>query len=272
MNPLKRGWKAVSFVFRQEKKWLGLLVLIQILFIILISIIGVKYLINISESARGVIEPLEGLNYEEIEQSQGEINNQIMQDLMKQMLLVAESYETLIGSIIEMILWMVGICLVLEGLGWSLIHGILKKGKALIYWGRFVLINLTFLIPMGLGSYLLLKSLIGIEIGIFEIVVKVLGGIFIVASYFMLISFCLLEEKNIKKLLKKTFLLGVKKIHWILLGAAIGIIGVAIGGGAVYFLMEQGLILMVLSVVLLGVLLVLGKVFLIGVVGEVKKD
>lgn len=279
MNPLKRGFLEAVKGAKEKKGLFLVLVLIQILFLASVSFIGVGYQIKIYEKARGIIEPLESINYEEMEKVTSGEDPQV-KELMKKMVLVTKSYKEMVKSILEMILLMGGSFLVFNGLGWSLANYIIKKGNIWKYWGKFVLVSLVFLVPIGAGSYFGLKALIGAEGNLLagevgegiELVkggMKVAGGIFLVMGYFMVVGFCLLEEK-VGSLFKKIFLVGVKKGHWMVLSLFLVLAAIGLSLGLVYFSLNN-LLLTVLGSLVLIIVLAGGKVFLVGVWKELNK-
>ena len=84
----------------------------------------------------------------------------------------------------------------------------------------------------------------------------------------MLIGFCLLEEK-LKNLIKKIFRVGAKKVHWMLLSLLCVLLLISLSSVLIYFSMGI-LSLMILSALVLAIILVLEKLFLVGVVKDIK--
>lgn len=260
MNPLKRGWEEVKKI-KGNKKLFIVLVLVQILFIISVSFIGVKYQVKIYDNAAMIAGTMEKLEQEEVPEDE-------MEDLMEEMVTAAQHYQEIVRNVLKMIFWILGCFLLFNGFLWSFSHYVIKRKNLLKNWGKFSLINILFLVPASLTSYFILKSLIGGEMESFAMGVKAVSGIFLVVSYFLIIGFCLLNEK-FKELLKKIFEIGVKKAHWTLLGLAGSLFCVLLSLTLVYFSLGN-VLLMFLSALVLMVVLVLEKFFLIGVIEEIK--
>ncbi len=260
MNPLKRGWEAVKGV-KRNKKLFAVLVLVQILFIVSSAFVGVKYQVKIYDNVQGIAETMEKLEQEEVPEEE-------MEGMMGEMLAVAQHYKEMVQNIFKMVL-LIFICfLFFNGFSWSFSNHLVKRKGWLKCWGKFVLVSLLFLVPVSLISYFILKSLIGAEMELFGWGVKAVSWIFLIAGYFLVVGFCLLDE-GFWKLLKKIFMIGVKKAHWVLLGLLFGLSAVLISLTFVYLSLGN-VLLMFLSALVLVVVLVFEKLFLIGVVEGIK--
>jgi hypothetical protein len=262
MNPVKRGWEVVKSVSR-KKKLFSVLIFVQILFIISVSFIGVKYQVKIYDNVLGISETMEKLEHEEIPKEE-------MEGMVGEMLSVAQHYKEMVMNIFKMVFLILCCFLLFNGFSWSFSNHFIKNGCWLKCWGKFVLVSLLFLVPVSLAGYFILKSLIGAEMELFELGVKIVGWIFLITSYFLVIGFCLLDKKP-KELLKKMFVIGVKKAHWVLLGLLFGLSAILVSFALVYFSFGN-VLLMFLSALVLVVVLVLDKLFLIGVVEGIRQQ
>lgn len=273
MNPLKRGFLETIKAIKENKLLFIILIFIQILFISSILFVGINYQLKLYENIKGITEPLESIDYGAMEKMGEEgLNEPLLREAMGKIMAVEKSYKEMTRTIWEMVFLMLGCFLAFNGLGWSLANYMVKKGKLLFYWGKFVLVSLAFLGPAGLISYGILKSLMGGDLEVFGWGFKGAGVLFLIAGYFMIIGFCLLNEKT-GELFKKIFLIGIKKIHWVLLSGLLVLAGMGAGGGLAYWgIGKDSLGLAVLGAVVLVLVWVMGKIFLTGVVNELNKQ
>ncbi|MBR9683171.1 hypothetical protein GOV03_01385 [Candidatus Woesearchaeota archaeon] len=271
MNPIKEGFLSAVTAIRKHKLLLIVLIVLQILFISSISFIGVTYQVKIYENAKGIIEPLENIDYGSFSgvETADQLEQPLMEDVMKKMISVTEHYQEMVKNIFEMLFLMLSCFLVFNGFGWSLSNFMVKKGRIVRYWSKFILVSLIFLIPAGAGSYFILKSFVGLDLEVLKMGLELVGGLLLVVSYFMLIGFGLVGE-GVLGLFKNIFVIGFKKIHWMLLGLFCYLSLLGLSGAGVYFSMDHG-IWMLLSGLFLIVVLVWGKLFFIGIIKSVKK-
>jgi hypothetical protein len=264
MNPLKRGLEAVKAVKRNKSLFI-ILILLQIAFIVSVSFIGIEYQLKIYENAREIIEPLQAVDYNATAIEEGQ---PFMDDMMKEMISMTRNYQEMVKNIFKMILLLLTCFLIFNGLSWSLVNYLLKRNNIIKYWGKFVLVSLVFLVPSSLISYFILKNLLSAEAGLSNAGIKIVGWIFLIVSYFLLVGFCLVEEK-LKDLFKKIFLVGVKKAHWVLLALLCYLSCILLSLVLIYFSINT-ILLTILGLLLLIIVLVLGKLFLAGVVKGMK--
>ena len=88
--------------------------------------------------------------------------------------------------------------------------------------------------------------------------------------YFMFISLSLSNKISLGKIVEKTLLIGVKKIHYILSAHAINIVLFVIPIILLYNFLEENLLVLLLSVILLIFSFVFGRIFLANVVDRLE--
>ncbi len=261
MGIIKSSFLDTIKVIKKKKIVFAFLILLQILLLVSISSVGIKYQIEISESAMNVIEPLQNANYNSTSIEEG---NPFMSNMMSEVASITKSYQEMIKSIFEMIGLMFCFFLVFNGLIWSISNKLIKKGKLLDYWLKFIIVTLVFMIPFSLISYYLLRGFLAIGTEVANVGVNTIGWIFMIVSYFMVIGFCLTEEK-VKILFKKIFSIGIMKIYWVLLAFMFSLGTTLLSLMFIYYSIGN-LLLMIVSGFVLVVILVLGKLFLINVI------
>jgi len=263
MGVIKKSFSNTLNIIKKNKLLIVSLILLQIIFLVSVSATIIKYQIAIAENAKEIIEPLQNANYNATSIEGGQ---PFMSNMMNEIASISKSYQKMLKSIFEMIFMMFGAFLVFNGLIWSSLNYLVKKKKFISYWIRFVILSIAFLIPIGVISYYLLKGLMSISMEVSGAGLNTVMWLFIITSYFLIISFCLTREKIS---VKKIFSIGIMKIHWILLGFMFSLGAILLSLIFVYFYIGN-LILMIVSGLVLAIVLVLGKLFLINVVKEIK--
>ena len=156
----------------------------------------------------------------------------------------------------------------LGGLIWSLTDQLLNKKKPkqfLAYIAKFALITvicglLTFIILMLAGSRL--KE---------ELSFNYLWLILLVfVFYFVFISYSLIGKLKLKDLAKQTFLIGIKKAHYILLAYTTNILAIFLFGFIMYLLIEGFILLLTIAMILFILVYVWARLFLVIFIDNIK--
>lgn len=281
MNPLKRGLLDTFKIVKQNKLLFVGLMIVQFLFLLAVFFVAVNYQIKIYDSLNTVLGPLQTANYNATALEAGQ---PFLPD-MANMGLMMKSYDQMIKNIFQMLFLILGCFLFFNGFLWSVANYLVKhdfKSKVehkiksnslkttkiiLNYWKNFVLVSLVFLIPVGLISYFVLINLIS-DNKLFQGGFESIKIVLLVVSYFMLVGFCLINLK-LKKIFKKLFWIGIMQAHWMLIGL-MGVLSLLFLSLLLIYFFTTSLFMMTLGIVLTLIVLVLGKLFLVGVVRNVK--
>jgi len=257
---LKEGFKAI----KKHKVLFISLIVIQLFFIVFLLVVGINYQIKIYQNAQEIMLPLQQANYNSSSLQSG---NPLMTDMMKQMVGITKNYQQMIKNISQMLILMLGGFLIFNGLNWSISNYMIKKGSLLKYWGKFIIVSLVFILPISIFGYFFLYNLVG-NPNWFSNGIKIVEILFLVLSYFMIIGFCLVDKK-FKSLFKKIFVLGVTKAHFILIGFFFVLAAILLSLLFVYYSTGY-LSLMILSAIVLVIVLVLGRIYLISLVKNIR--
>ncbi|MFH1682612.1 MAG: hypothetical protein ABIA37_02335 [Candidatus Woesearchaeota archaeon] len=267
MGVLKKGLVDAVKGIKKHRSLFLILILLQLVFIVSVSAISINYQIKIYDNVQNILSPLDEANYNATAIEEGQ---PFMNEMMKEVVTITKSYQEMISNIFQMLSWILACFLLLEGWSWCFSHYIYSKGEVFKYWSRFMIISLTFLIPLAVVGYFVLKSMIGLDLAVFSWGIRIVDILLLVTGYFMTISFSLLTLK-IKPLFRKIYLVGISKAPWFLLGLALTLLAVLISLVLVYLSMES-LFLMILSVLILVVVMVFSKLYLIGIVRELIRE
>lgn len=273
MKRLKEGFLSGARAVKHNKKLFLVLIIVQILFIVSLAYIGIDYQVKLYKNVQGIIGPLQSLgDYDVTALNAGNtgIEGPVLEEMMGKIVSVTQNYQEMIHNILKLSGWLLGLFLVLNGFIWSLVNYMLRKGNLLKYWGKFILVSLVFLVPAGLVSYLVLKNLIGKDISLFIWGVEGASALFLIVSYFMIIGWSLLDRR-FGEVFKEIFIIGFKKIHWMLLSLVL-CFGLLVLSLLLADILIGNLFLMLLSGLLVVLIFVFGKLFLAGMVKGLKEN
>lgn len=246
------------------------LILVQIIFLFSLFFVVITYSPKILNNAKEIADPFQNLDYNSLNLTEKEVDNPLMKEMIKSSLASIKKGQEMIKNILEMIFLALACFLVFNGFSWSLANYLVKKSSLWQYWGKFAVTTALFLAPTSLIVYFVFKSLVfSLDPSQFQLWVNLFSGFLLVVSYFMLISYCLADEK-LKDLIKKIFIIGFKKSPQLLLSLLILFILIFLSLVLVYFSMDRHLVLMILSGLAFIAVLAFGKIYLIETIAKLK--
>lgn len=251
-NVVVRSLKDSFAAIKNHKLFFLLLIIGEIAFVVISSIILVYFSSEIIRYAQQVFEPLIGV--------EGPID---ITEIYDQPLEVVESFSMLKTNMFLFGLFFLLIYLVLNGVNWDIANLIAVKKDFMIYPIKFWILTLLFLIPMGI--ILRIFNMISIDAMNLEPYVFITGILIAVFFYFMRISYTFAvryEIKDIFEALKNTFAYGIKKIHIYIITFAI-ICGLNIlSVYLIYLLLEAHIALLSLALIVFILILSWQKIYL----------
>ncbi len=232
MHDFKEAIKRTFHHIHQHRLLFGLLILIQLAVIVGIFFLAVTYPVKILEDVNGIMQPLQTANYNATNIQEG---GMFSTDMLK----VYQNYNALIKHVTEVVLWLLGIFVILEGGLWVGTHKLitaekkerhhlsplilhLKEAGAL--WLKYIAVSLVFIgIPALIGSFSL--NLISSEpneemlLSIAKYTLAILG----VLIYLLWCGLAIINS-TWKHLAKNWWTVSLKKIHWTLLALVVCIV------------------------------------------------
>src|SRR3989338_3416946 len=248
--------------FKHHKVLLAFLLLLQLLYFIIQAVIIVKYLIIGGEQLQTFFGLLQNANYDaELIKGGMPFLQNVGMFYSKYYALITTvqqliGYQLLVFALVGVALWT----------GTKLMFRNASFKEALTLYGQLLVRALLFLIPFFVIISTLLNNSLNLASEItpaFYVVIAVCVLLF----YFMLVNLAL--DGSFAEVLKRTFIVGLKKIHYILV--TLLVIAAAIGGSAylVYLTIDMALWILTLCILLFVVVAVLGRILFVGVVREV---
>lgn len=200
----------------------------------------------------------------------------ITQSFLSQQSLVSEQFLAAIESygkiIYDVRMWLIVsaiIFAVLNGFVWGFSNKIVDSRFFLYYW-RFVGVSAVY--------FLIIIAVFQLSVASTNITAEDVGKTFTSASYFFLISvaiilylmpisFTIIRNRRMREIPKRTFLVGVKKIHYVLAAYLISVLLLAIPIVFVWYLMDN-VILLTLGAVFFLITITYARMFIMSLINQ----
>ena len=260
-NIIFNSMKQSLQVIRKSPGLFAVLFFTQLLFIILMSFVFAFYAIQVGEYAETIMGSLEG--------------SEIMEAAASPMLAIPDisaASTMLINSIIMFFIVSYFLYIVLNGINWDFTNMIVSKREGFLHYQlMFGILALIFTLPAMIIINLFSKLFMSLEASTAFIIIGFL--VLLIAVYFMYISLSLINQykvKELKKLLKHAYNLGIKKFR-IILPTYIIMLGFAlIPLLLLSFLLDANLLLVIGFVVLLILGINFGRIYFLVAMKEIK--
>lgn len=277
MELLKNGFKKTLQAIKEHKRIFVLLIVLQAVILALSGIVFINYQLKIFADIEGVTLPLAQANYNETSLQQG-------MPFLENVASVMKSYNSMLRHFLEMVLWIAGIFIFINGGLWLLSHWMVEKAekkplkKYFNQWLKFLASFLVILLPFVILGYLLFKVFFVLELSPdsdqFKVIFQVLPYLMMMAYYFLLSAFALVNIDSWREFVKKWLGVSIKKIYWTLIILLINLILIMISLGLISLAMNyestQSLLFILTPIFLL--VLVLTRIFWISCLQELVRD
>jgi hypothetical protein len=88
----------------------------------------------------------------------------------------------------------------------------------------------------------------------------------IILTYFMFVSLSLIKKTDLKNIVQKTLIVGIKKAHYILAVYFVNVFIFSISIFLLYYFIEKNLFVLLLSLILMIFSFVFGRIFMVKVI------
>jgi hypothetical protein len=245
-------------------KWLLVaLFVIQLMFILIIAFVNVRYQLAITENIQNIVLPLQQADYEAA--SSGV-------PLLENALVLYDNYEQLLSNLWKLVGFSVAAFMLINLWSWVFTHRLFRKVGILKLYLMLLLRSFVFFVPLGLINYFILKSAVNqATVGGSTALMTVYSaaGVTAVGFYFLLIALALPSGPFLVQL-KKIFIIGLKKVHYIVSALLVSALMVAVSVYLVALSVNWAFGLMVLFIVFFVEVFVFVRVWLVGVVRELE--
>lgn len=265
-----------SFILIWKNKSLFILSLIlQLIFFAIFININLKYPTKILESSVAIADYMSKLELDDISIASDilEKRNVLGDDPSS----ISRNYNEIVRNFRYYIGYSFVSIIIFTSISWAIAHKLIHKNnfKQLIknffkiFIASFFYLGLIFSFFYSLASI----SFIGIAAEDTNLFTKY--AVFLVFSvilaYFMFVSLALLHKTELKDIVQKTLGIGIKKIHYILSVYFINIFLISISAILFYYFLEKNFFALLLSIILIILGFVFGRIFMINAIDKLEK-
>lgn len=257
----------------KNKSLFAFLFILQILFFSALSYLNYTYSTKIIESSQAIYEYLGRQNLDEASAA-----DKILQQkniLGDDPLMISRNFNEIVKNFRIYAAYAFALLVIFLSVVWALSSRLIGKIDLKfkeIFFRNFVI--LLFYLGM---VFLFFFSLINISIIQLTTETSKLFAkyiVFIVASiilsYFMIVSLALASKTELKNIVQKTLLIGIKKVHYILAVYFINILLLLISAFLFYYFIEKNAFALMIAILLLVFSFVIGRILMISVVDKLE--
>jgi len=257
MNIQKNFKKSLQFI-KQNKGTFAIIIVIQIIFLILMSFIAGYYSVAILEKTSTIIQEFDNLAPDE---------SSSIQNILK----IYQEYGVLATLVLYFLLISYLAYALINGIVWELTNMILTNKENIIrHQVKFAIISFFFFAITAITTRLLWA--LSIKLGSIAISLILMTLIILAAMYFMHLSFVLIPNytlRQTKEHIKQVFILGKNNIKQILPVFLISLIIPAIAFYIIYLINPASLFLIITLIILFAAIIAICRLFYVTAVNEI---
>ncbi|MBI2101694.1 hypothetical protein HYT53_03700 [Candidatus Woesearchaeota archaeon] len=228
------------------------------------------YVPKMIESQRAIDEYLSSLRLDEESVASSILEQKSI--LGDDPLLISRNFNEIVKNFRIYLVYIFILPILFMSIEWAVVHKVIHKTSLNQLTRNFLKIFVISLAYLGL-VFIFFYSLLNIPItGIAEVSAKLLTKyvpfliLSIILAYFMLVSIALAQKTELKNVIQRTLIIGIKKIHYILAVYFINIFLFFMSAFLLYYFMEKSVLIMPMSIILILSSLVFGRMFMAKVV------
>lgn len=266
LDSLKDSFKS----FWKNKILFLFLFILQIIFFSLFLLVNYHYQSKIIESSNAIFGYLSAQKMDELSIADNLLQQKSI--LGDDPLIISRNFNEIIRNFRLYAIWIFALLVVFSSFSWTLTNKF-SKNLNLEQLSSIFFRNLAVLLfYLGL-IFLFLFSLLNISImqlttesSPFFAKLMVFIIISIILSYFMLVSLSLAGKFDLKNIVQKTLVVGIKKIHYVLAAYFINILFLAIPAFFAHYFFERNAFVFFMALIIIIFSLVFGRILVINVV------
>src|SRR3989344_7271141 len=238
----------------KSKPLFALLLILQIAFFVLFSMISYNYVPKMIEGQKAIEEYLSNIKFDEASVAANMLERKNI--LGDDPLLISRNFNEIVGNFRLYLIYIFILLVFSISVFWAITSKIIHKISLKQLTKIFLKIFIVALSYLGL-IFIFFFSLLNVSLtGVAEESAKLLTKyvpffIFsIILVYFMFVSISLLHETKLKNIVQETLKIGIKKIHYVLAAYLINIFLFIISIFLMYYFIERNLFILLVSIIL----------------------
>ena len=271
-NSLKQ---AFALIWKSKSLFL-LLSILQIIFFIVFSFITLDYQTKILENTKAITDYLSKQNLDEASVTQNILQQQNI--LGNDPLSISRNFREIVKNFRLYLIHVFILLIIFISVSWTITTKLINKINFKKSIKCFLNILVVLLFYLGLMFYFF-YSLINISIAEIgaeaaKLFTKYIPFLIfsIVLSYLMFVSISLLNKTDLKNIVQRTLIIGLKKAHYILAVYFINIFLFVMSIFLLFYFIEKNLFVLFLSLILMIFSFVFGRIFLANVVVKLERS
>ena len=261
--------ESLALIWKSKSLFI-LLVVLQIAFFALFSLISYNYVPKMVDSQKAIEDYLSNIKFDEVSVASSMLQQKSI--LGDDPLMISRNFNEIVRNLI---LYLASIFVLLVfsiSVFWAMTNKIIFKTSVKKLTKDFLKIFIVVLLYLGL-IFIFFFSLLNIPLtGIAEESAKLLTKYIpflvfsIILVYFMFVSISLLHKTGLKNIVQETLKIGVKKIHYVLAAYFINIFLFVISITLLIYFIEKNLFALLISIILMLSIFIFGRLFVAKVV------
>ena len=275
-NIILDSFKESLALIWKNKSLFVLLLVLQIAFFVLFSIISYNYVPKMIEGQKAIEEYLSNIKFDEASVAANMLEQRNV--LGDDPLLISRNFKEIMRNFRLYLIYIFILIVFSISVFWAITSKIIHKISLKQLTKIFLKIFIVALSYLGL-IFIFFFSLLNVSLtGAAEESTKLLTKdvpffIFsIILVYFMFVSISLIYHTELKNVVQETLKIGVKKIHYVLAAYLINIILFIISIFLMYYFIERNLFILLVSIILMLFSFIFGRVFMVSVVGKLERN
>ena len=253
-----------------------LLFILQIIFFSFFSFITLNYQTKILENSKAIADYINKQKLDEISIAQNILQQKNI--LGDDPLSISRNFTYIKNNFRLYLIYTFILLVFFMSASWAITNRIIHKSgfrKSAKYFFRIFIVLLIYLgLIFSFFFSLLNISFADVAIDSTEFFIKyiVFFLVSMVLIYFMFVSISLLNNTELKELIQKTLVIGIRKVNYIISVYIINIFLFAAAAFLLLYFIDENLLVLFLSLLLMIFSFVFGRLFMMNVVGKLNKD
>lgn len=270
LNSLKQSFLSIW----KNKSLFVLLLILQIVFFIIFSVMNLTYQAKILANIQSITSYLSQQKLDEASATDNLLQQKNL--LGEDPLLISRNFKEMVNNFRAYLIYIFTLLIVFISTAWALTHRLFQKFNSKQFAKIFFKIFVVLLFYLGL-IFLFFFSLLNISVVQLatpsQLLLKYVPFFIfsVILAYFMFVSLSLSHYTELKNIVQKTLSIGIRKIHYILAVYLINIFLFITSMILLYYFIEKNLLILILSLMLMIFSFVFGRIFMVNVVDKLEK-
>lgn len=258
----------------KNKTLFAFLLILQIAFFVVLSLINLTYQTRILENTKAITDYLSQQNLDEASATDAILQQKSI--LGDDPLMISRNFDEIVKNFRIYLGYVFVLLIFFMSVAWAITCRLLKKISIRQLTGIFLknLVVLLFYLGIIFMFFFLLLNISITQLAEQNSMLFIKYSVFLIVSiilaYFMFISISLVNNIKLKNIAQKTLVIGIRKAHYVLSVYFINIFLLFVSMSLLYYFIEKNSFILFLSIILMIFSFVFGRIFIVNVVDKLK--